>query len=111
MTMDIKFEITDWNLVANKGFPKGDDAMSCILVVYKKRINRVLDMARFMESDVIVLGAFGCGAFANPPELVAKAMHEAIDEHIYDFEVIEMAVYCSTRDTSNYDVFLNEFCI
>ena len=79
--------------------------------IYKKRINRVLDMARFMESDVVVLGAFGCGAFANPPELVAKAMHEAIDEHIYDFEVIEMAVYCSPRDTSNYDVFLNEFCV
>lgn len=33
MTMDIKFEITEWNLVADKGFPMGDEAMSCILVV------------------------------------------------------------------------------
>lgn len=33
MTMDIKFEITEWNLVADKGFPTGDEAMSCILVV------------------------------------------------------------------------------
>ncbi len=77
--------------------------------IYKKRINRVLDMARFMQSEVVILGAFGCGAFANPPKLVARAMHEAINEHIYDFEVVEMAVYCSPRDTSNYEVFLNEF--
>ena len=37
---------------------------------YKKRINRVLDIASCAKSDVIILGAFGCGAFANPPELV-----------------------------------------
>lgn len=77
--------------------------------IYKKRINRVLDIASRAKSDVIILGAFGCGAFANPPELVAKAMHAAIDEHKYDFETIELAVYCPPRDTSNYEVFAKEF--
>ena len=79
--------------------------------IYKKRINRVLDMARFMRSDVVILGAFGCGAFANPPRLVAKAIHEAINEHKNDFETIELAVYCSPRDTSNYEVFAKEFSV
>lgn len=77
--------------------------------IYKKRINRVLDIASRAKSDVIILGAFGCGAFANPPELVAKAMHAAIDEHKYDFETIELAIYCPPRDTSNYEVFAKEF--
>ena len=77
--------------------------------IYKKRINRVLDIASCAKSDVIILEAFGCGAFANPPELVAKAMHAAIDEHKYDFETIELAIYCSSRDTSNYEVFAKEF--
>lgn len=77
--------------------------------IYKKRINRVLDIASRAKSDVIILGAFGCGAFANPPELVAKAMHIAIDEHKYEFETIELAIYCSPRDTSNYEVFAKEF--
>lgn len=77
--------------------------------IYKKRINRVLDIASRAKSDVIILGAFGCGAFGNPPELVAKAMHAAIDEHKYDFETIELAVYCPLRDTSNYEVFAKEF--
>ena len=79
--------------------------------IYKKRINRVLDIASCAKSDVIILGAFGCGAFANPPELVAKAMHVAIDEHKYDFETIELAIYCSPRDTLNYDVFAKEFAV
>ena len=79
--------------------------------IYKKRINRVLDIASRAKSDVIILGAFGCGAFANPPELVAKAMHAAIDEHKYDFETIELAIYCSSRDTLNYEVFAKEFAV
>ncbi len=80
-----------------------------LLDIYKKRINRVLDIARYAKSEVVILGAFGCGAFANPPELVAKAMHASIDEHKYDFETIELAIYCPSRDTSNYEVFAKEF--
>ena len=40
---------------------------------------------------------------------LAKAMHASIDEHKYDFETIELAVYCPLRDTSNYEVFAKEF--
>ena len=80
-----------------------------LLDIYKKRINRVLDIARYAKSEVVILGAFGCGAFANPPELVAKAMHASLDEHKYDFETIELAIYCPLRDTSNYEVFAKEF--
>ena len=80
-----------------------------LLDIYKKRIKRVLDIARYAKSEVVILGAFGCGAFANPPELVAYAMNAAINEHKYDFETIELAIYCPPRDTSNYEVFAKEF--
>ena len=76
--------------------------------IYQKRIHRILDMARWLESEVVILDAFGCGAFANPPKLVAKAMHAAIEAHIYDFKTIDMAIYCSPRDTSNYEAFAKE---
>ena len=84
-------------------------ATGLLLDIYKKRINRVLDIARYAKSKVVILGAFGCGAFANPPELVAYAMNAAINEHKYDFETIELAIYCPPRDTSNYEVFAKEF--
>ena len=56
----------------------------------------------------MILGAFCCGAFANPPKLAAKAMHAAIEAYIYDFETIELAIYCSPRDTSNYETFAKD---
>ncbi len=88
--------------------------------IYKKRINRILNIARDAKSEVIILGAFGCGAFANPPELVAKAMHAAIDEHKYDFETIEMnypgrvggslCIFYITGDTHGDFSRIEEFC-
>ena len=31
--------------------------------------------------DTVILGAFGCGAFYNPPELVAEFYKRVIDTH------------------------------
>ncbi|MDD2958573.1 MAG: TIGR02452 family protein [Lachnospiraceae bacterium] len=72
-----------------------------------KRMRRILDIAKAEQEEVVILGAFGCGAFANPPEVVAAAMKEVVEEYRYDFETIEFAVYCGSRDTKNYDVFKN----
>ena len=73
--------------------------------LHKKRLRRILDVAKNESVDVMILGAFGCGAFSNNPNVVAKAMNEVIKEYQYDFDTIEFAVYCSPRDTTNYDVF------
>jgi uncharacterized protein (TIGR02452 family) len=32
---------------------------------------------------VLILGAFGCGAFGNPPEVVAKAFRQVLAEQRY----------------------------
>ena len=57
----------------------------------------------------MVLGAFGCGAFRNPPEVVAKLFKEAVDDFGLLFETIEFAVYHTPRETNNYDSFVNAF--
>lgn len=77
--------------------------------LHKKRIKRILDIAKKEYEDVIVLGAFGCGAFQNSPDVVAEAMAEVIQEYIYDFKVIELAIYCSPIDIKNYNTFLERF--
>lgn len=76
-----------------------------LLELHKKRICRVLDIASQNHVEVMILGAFGCGAFRNPPEIVAQAMLDAVNGHLYDFGVVEFAVYCPPYDTKNYDVF------
>ena len=53
----------------------------------------------------LVLGAFGCGAFKNNPEVVAKAYKEVLKEFDGYFENIEFAIYCSKYDTQNYIIF------
>lgn len=73
--------------------------------LHKKRIGRIMDIAECFGVQVMIVGAFGCGAFHNPPEAVAKAMQEVITEHRYRFQTIEAAVYCPPQDTTNYDVF------
>ena len=40
----------------------------------------VITMAAHKEVDILVLGAFGCGAFQNDPEVVARAYRTALDE-------------------------------
>ncbi len=66
------------------------------------RIQRILDVAAQEKEEVLVLGAFGCGAFCNPPEIVADIFAFLIRS--YDFAVVEFAVYCR-GNTTNYDVF------
>lgn len=76
-----------------------------LFTLHVKRMRRILDIAKRENDEVVILGAFGCGAFYNSPEVVAEAMTQVIKEYSYDFKVIEYAVYCSPDHTENYDVF------
>ena len=62
--------------------------------ITKEKIRTMLNLALYWENDSIVLGAFGCGAFANPPEDVAKLFKEVISEPEYcdKFEKIVFAI-------------------
>lgn len=74
-------------------------------MIHEKRLRRILDLAVMNGNEVMILGAFGCGAFANNPEAVAMAAQNVIKEYRYAFQVIEFAVYCSPRDERNYKIF------
>ena len=51
--------------------------------VFKDRIQNILEAAVDNGVIVLILGAFGCGAFGNPPDTVAQAFQEIIDEGDY----------------------------
>ena len=76
-----------------------------LLLLHEKRLKKILDVAVAKGDEVIILGAFGCGAFKNKPEVVAQAAQKIVKEYRKAFKVIEFAVYCGMRDDTNYRIF------
>ena len=76
-----------------------------LLALHEKRLRRILDVAVMEGNEAVILGAFGCGAFSNNPEVVARAAKNVISDYRHAFKVIEFAVYCSPWDEQNYRVF------
>lgn len=76
-----------------------------LLALHEKRLRRILDVAVSEGNDTVILGAFGCGAFENDPEVVAMASRNTIKEYLYAFKTIEYAIYCSPRDERNFQTF------
>ena len=70
-----------------------------------KRAIHMLTCAAAKGADILVLGAFGCGAFQNDPEVVARAYKIVLQEFPKVFKQIEFAVYCPPSGSRNYDVF------
>ena len=76
-----------------------------LAAIHTQRLRRILDVAVQQEVDVLVLGAFGCGAFMNDPHVVAPVMVELAREYASCFQTIEFAVYCSRWERENYHAF------
>lgn len=76
-----------------------------LLDIHKRRGSHILDIAAANGADAVVLGAFGCGAFRNDPNVVARAYKEILPEYKNVFDEIVFAVYCSPKDTGNFDTF------
>ena len=73
--------------------------------IYEKRIRAILETAKKENEDKLILGAFGCGAFQNDPQLVATAFKAVLPDYRRDFSVIEFAVYTGGKPSPNYDAF------
>ena len=82
-----------------------------LLELHVRRWRQILRAAAGRD-DVLVLGAFGCGAFRNPPALVADAFQELLRRDpllAAAFKEIVFAVYCPPQDDTNYRVFRDAF--
>ena len=74
-----------------------------------RRFKRILEVAAAMKEEVLILGAFGCGAFENNPSVVAKAAKDAVELYKKNFEIIEFAVFCTPDRKENYEAFRKAF--
>lgn len=54
------------------------------------RIKKILDVAAKQNVEVLILGAWGCGAFRNPSDIVARVFLTLLKE--YNFDTVEFAL-------------------
>ena len=73
-----------------------------LLELHKSRGRKILSAAAENNADVLVLGAFGCGAFRNDPMIVARAYKEILAEFDGCFENITFAVYCQPDENRKH---------
>ena len=76
-----------------------------LLALLTRRWRRILAVAASVGAEVLILGAFGCGVFANPPQLVAEAFDLAARDIDHCFETIEFAVYAQDPSSPNLRAF------
>jgi uncharacterized protein (TIGR02452 family) len=60
----------------------------------RRRITAQLDTLRTHRLRYAVLGAFGCGAFRKPPDIVARIYEEEINKRERDFLVARVRDPC-----------------
>lgn len=81
------------------------------------RITGMLKVAAYLGYEVLILGAFGCGAFLNDAHVVSDLFYKALKEFDYDgmeakdfFRRIDFAVLSRSADQYNYKEFARNFC-
>jgi uncharacterized protein (TIGR02452 family) len=93
----------------NAGEKAADLGEDELLELHLRRVERIFRVAAANGAEVLILGAFGCGAFCNPPEVVAKAFKTVQKKYETYFDVIEYAVFCGRQETLNYHTFVGTF--
>lgn len=75
----------------------------------RSRIAAQLDTLHDANIRYTVLGAFGCGAFLNPPKEIARLYREEIDKRRDHFALIAFAIYSAGYGQDNFAFFDTEF--
>lgn len=77
--------------------------------LFERRIKNIFEVAIEQEVEVLILGAFGCGVFCNPPELVANVFKKALSESRYSgaFKEVVFSIKKSFSVCRNLNAFKN----
>lgn len=73
-----------------------------------KKVRRILEIAADNREKTLILGAWGCGAFRNDPEEIAKLFKEYLEGDFRGvFETVVFAI--PGKQSQNYQVFESVF--
>lgn len=88
---------------------KRPDAAAELAATFRSRTRKVLQIAAHRGHRTLVLGAWGCGAFRNDPDVAAQAFREAIDATAGAFDRIVFAIYERAANGPNRAAFARAF--
>lgn len=85
--------------------------LTALKILFKDRIKNIFEAAKDNDVEILILGAFGCGAFKNPPKIVAEAFQEVIREQNYKryFKKIIFAIKPTGTNCENVSAFSRQF--
>ena len=78
----------------------------------ERRIRKVMKLAFYKGNQVLILGAFGCGAFLNSPDDVSKIFKELLVDEFYGMfftNIIFPIFTIKGLENKNYDIFKETF--
>ena len=78
------------------------------MITLKGKIRGILRIAVLSKKPKLVLGAFGCGAYQNPPSLVAGAFKDVLREEEFQKRFSEIC-FAILPDIRTGDRNYNEF--
>lgn len=78
--------------------------------IIDEKINKIFCVAIENKIEILILSAFGCGAYHNPPEEVAEIMYKYSNKYSGYFKRIYIAII-DNKYTNNYNIFKNIFKI
>jgi uncharacterized protein (TIGR02452 family) len=70
----------------------GEEYSDKIKQLMKKKLELIIRIAILYDHDSIVLGAFGCGAYHNPANIIAELCKELIEKYKGYFKCIVFAI-------------------
>jgi uncharacterized protein (TIGR02452 family) len=76
----------------------------------RQRTQKVFEVATTLDADILILGAWGCGAFGNDPDQIAQIMHDMMQVvDMRRFVAIDFAVVDLYDPPLNYTAFATRF--
>ena len=80
-----------------------------LLNIHTRRAEMILRVAAFYNTDIMITGAFGCGAFKAPPDIVAAGWEKALETYRTCFDYTAFAIYTNDHERNNFRAFRDEF--
>ena len=78
--------------------------------IYTSRIKKIFRLAALYKNTTIIVGAFGCGMFNNPPELAAECFKRVLFKEKYK-DYFKNVVFAIPKDeNNNFKIFKEIIC-